>query len=370
MKKIKKAGELILITLALLITYLGSNFILNRQLSSNEIRVRNFYKEKENTLDMLVLGSSSVYTSFSSPLAWNDFGYTSYVLATSGAPMGIMKSMLIEVQKHQKPKVIVIDMNGVVYSDKFENKEGSLRFWIDNMPSSKNKTETIDYLIPENERDTYRNPIKKYHTNWEKILACLHLSLIDIRTSVEKEYLSITGMSGSAKIANRKDKIIDVKNYKKTKDLYPLAKKHLYDLLEYLKENNIKNVVFVNTPRFYNKKMLPQKSLINKATEIIQGYGYEVLDLDNYLNEIHLDKNHDYYDNIHVNVYGQKKVTKFLSEKLNEKYNLKSNYDETTVKKWNKEYEAYQRVFKWVDKKIKEKDYVSFDIRKTEKIIY
>ena len=43
-------------------------------------------------------------------------------------------------------------------------------------------------------------------------------------------------------------------NYYDLQPLFNESGKHLYDLLDYLKENNIDNVVFVNTPRFYEKR--------------------------------------------------------------------------------------------------------------------
>ena len=72
--------------------------------------------------------------------------------------MGIAKSMLIEVLKTQNPKVILIDINGILYNDDFETREGPLRSWIDNMPYSENKVQTIQELVPEDERLSYYIP--------------------------------------------------------------------------------------------------------------------------------------------------------------------------------------------------------------------
>lgn len=369
-KKIKKIIELFVLILMIIIAYFGCSFILNRQLSANEIRVRNFYKEKKDSLDLVFIGSSSVYTSYSTPVAWKEQGFTSYVLATSGAPMGIMKSMVIEVQKRQNPKLIVIDMNGVIYNDKSESKEGSLRFWIDNMPYSKNKIETINYLIPEKERDSYFNPFKKYHGNWEKIKNCLNFASIEMKTSLTKDYLSLSGMTGVARYSSRKDKTIDVHSIKAKKDIEPLAKKHLYDLLDYLKENEIENVVFYNSPKYYNKKTAFQREKLNEAADIIKKYGYEIYDLDYTVESLKLDKNKDFYDDVHVNVYGQKKVTEYLAKTFNKKYQLTREYDQSVIDKWNKEYQGYEKVCIWIKDLIQAKKYKYFDIRDFQNLIF
>ena len=70
-------------------------------------------------------------------------------------------------------------MNGVMYNDNLETKEGSLRLWIDNMPYSQNKIDTINYLVPKDQRDSYINPVLKYHNNWEKLGYCIKMSILE-----------------------------------------------------------------------------------------------------------------------------------------------------------------------------------------------
>ena len=48
-------------------------------------------------------------------------------------------------------------------------EKGPLRSWIDNMPYSENKVQTIQELVPEDERLSYYIPFLKYHSNMGKI---------------------------------------------------------------------------------------------------------------------------------------------------------------------------------------------------------
>ena len=99
MKRWKGSLEVVALCVAIIASLFVSSHVLNHQFSSDELRVRAFYKEPENSLDMVLIGSSAAYTTFSSTVAWKEEGFTSYTLATSGAPMGIAKSMLKEVVK-------------------------------------------------------------------------------------------------------------------------------------------------------------------------------------------------------------------------------------------------------------------------------
>ena len=139
MKKIRNVIELSVMCAILVLSLLLCSFVLNRQASSNELRVRNFYREQANSLDVVLVGSSLFYNGYSAPLAWKEGGYTSYVLATSGVPMGVLKSMVKEVRRTQDPKAILIDLNSVIYDEKMETREGMIRYWIDNIPDSKKR---------------------------------------------------------------------------------------------------------------------------------------------------------------------------------------------------------------------------------------
>ena len=54
-------------------------------MSTDLTRVIQFGKEPENSIDVLLLGSSQSYSGFSSAYAYGKFGYTSYPLVIAGS---------------------------------------------------------------------------------------------------------------------------------------------------------------------------------------------------------------------------------------------------------------------------------------------
>lgn len=334
------------------ITLFSTSFVLNRQMTGDEVRVKNFYQLKKDSIDMMIIGASTSYTDFSAPLAWHEYGITSYSLATNMAPMGLAKSMLIEARKYQNPKLYVIDINGILYNDEYETKEGSLRLWIDNMKFSKNKFRTIQELVPEEERMSYYIPLLKYHSNWEKLYECLKSTKQEIDTWKDPVNLAILGVEGRTRMAPM-DNVYSVKNHKATRDMYKKSGEHLIDLLEYCKQEKLNNVIFTNMPRYYNQKLIKQRERLNMAKQVINDYGYKCYDLDDYVEEIGLDPKTDFYNPNHLNIYGQKKTTKFLMEMLLKEYNLKGEHSNDEIERWNQEYETYCKVYNWVEWKIK-----------------
>ena len=352
MKKNRNLIELCVLCGLMIFSFVTCSYVLNRQGSSNELRVRNFYRLDQNSLDVVLVGSSLFYYGYSAPLAWKEGNITSYALATSGVPMGVIKSMVEEVQRTQEPKVILIDLNSVLYDEKAETREGMTRYWIDNMPSSENKDEVINELIPEKEQMNYRYPLLKYHENWKNIGSCLKTSYLDLRSQITKDHLVIYGMQSSTRKPDRKD-IVSIQGYKKKRELHALSGERFQNLLEYLTQQELtEKVVFVAMPKFYDKKHLHERELLNQAITIARNKKFKVYDFDLETTKMQLDVNHDYFDRDHLNMYGQEKTTRYLCQCLEKDFHLQATTHTKKQKEmWNREYESYLKMYDWFKNK-------------------
>lgn len=349
--KQKRKFEILIMLFAFVFSYLTLTFIFNRQLTSNETRIKNFYYEDENSLDMVMIGSSMVFTGYSAPLAWKEQGYTSYVLGVHSAPMGIMKSMIKEIKKRQNPKVILIDFNAAMYGDKPQRKEAALRYWIDNMEMSQNKIDTINELVPEEERASYFFPFIKYHNNWSEVFDSLEMTKLQLKSMIMKENLSVSGMNGTTLKDNRR-KFVNSEHNEKRKALSPVTNQDLQDLLKYLKDNSVENVGFVIMPRYYDAKMLNQRALLNEASDIVKSQGFKVYDFEREMEAIGLKKIDDFYNADHLNFYGQRKMTEYFGRILKKDFDLKGMHNDKTISKWNQEYKSYEKVYQWGTRQI------------------
>ncbi len=368
MKKIRNAVELSVMCATLVLSLMLCSFVLNRQASSNELRVRNFYREQADSLDVVLVGSSLFYNGYSAPLAWKEGGYTSYVLATSGVPMGVIKSMVKEVRRTQDPKVILIDLNSVIYDEQMETREGMIRYWIDNMPDSENKEEVIRELIPEEEQITYRIPLLKYHDNWKQLLPCLKLSMLELRAQWSGENLVTMGMQTSTKHPKQR-KLKSVHGYTKQKELHSLSGRRFQELLDYLKEENVDHAVFVAMPKFYDDKHLQDRELLNRAMDMARKAGFRVYDFDVQTETIGLDPYHDYFDYDHLNLFGQQKMTRFLIKRLKQDFDLKREYDHAAKIRWEKEYDSYTKLFSWFQQRWLAEETMNANYKNIDEII-
>ena len=369
MKKYKKCIELIILCTIIIFSFFASSFILERQGSSNELRVRNFYRIEKNSLDVVLVGSSLFYNGYSSPLAWNQQKIKSYVLATSGVPMGVLKSMIQEVRRTQDPKVILIDLNSVLYDEKMETREGMTRYWIDNMPTTPNKDEVLNELIPTSDQDTYRYPILKYHEKWKNIPSCLKTAYLDLQSELTKNHLVVYGMQTSTRKPNRKN-IVSVSKFHKKRNLYKLSGDRFQNLLDYLKKEGITDkVAFVAMPKFYDEKHLYERELLNQAIEIARNKNIKVYDFDMETKKMNLDVNHDYFDRDHLNMFGQEKTTTYLCRLLKKDFNLKENYSDRQKQMWDQEYESYQKMYALFRNKWNEDEDFTINYKNIDEVI-
>lgn len=127
-------------------------------------KVKGFYAEEENTLDVIFVGSSQMYADMAPAVLFTEYGITSYDFCANEQPLWISYYYIKEALKRQNPKVIVLDVF-TVYGDDYE-EEGVTHINLDDLPMSVNKLMAIRDSVPEGLRYSYYFPLAKYHNTW------------------------------------------------------------------------------------------------------------------------------------------------------------------------------------------------------------
>lgn len=287
----------------------------------NVWRIKGFYLEDKDSLDVVCMGSSDVFTGYIPGKAYENYGYTSFDFASNSASVVLWKSQLKEILKHQNPQLIVIEINGALYESSDKLFEDSfIRLYTDNIPFSINKVETV------NECDLQEMPIS-YYLSFIKYRSDF-LSIDAIKKSIKESLYykkqGFAALRGFMTHTHISDEINVIEgDFKERLPLNKEAEEYLIGFLEYCKEKNLNNIVFTRFPhRITNQDEVYRVYRSNRASDIISSYGYDFINLETSYNEIGLDVNRDFYNDDHLNIFGAQKLTKFLSEIIIKQYGV------------------------------------------------
>ncbi len=130
-------------------------------------KVRGFYAEPENSLDLVFIGSSNLFSTINPAVLWREYGITSYVFGANEQNLPLSYYYTKEALKHQSPQAVVLD----VFYCNFPGmqREAVVRTNLDDMPWDFNKLEAIWNNVPTGERASYLLPIIKYHDRWNDL---------------------------------------------------------------------------------------------------------------------------------------------------------------------------------------------------------
>ncbi len=259
--------------------------------------------EKNNTIDILAIGDSLIYTSINPMQLWNEYGYTSYDCAEPAQLIrDVYKNLEVAVDS-QKPKLVFMEAN-VLFRD-----PKKLAWY-------KHVGKKIQALLP----------IYKYHDNWKKLIYANDNDWINST----KGFRYITKIKGS--------KNYNYMEYSEDTRKIPTSNmKYFEKILKLCKDNNIK-FVLISTPSqvSYN---YPRYSTVKKLSEKLN---FEYLDL-NLDNNVDIDWTRETKDvGGHLNYLGAEKVTKFLGEYIKNLNIVEDHREDSNYSSWFDAYMIYE----------------------------
>lgn len=339
-----RVGKILSLVFAILMTIEILQHFVFLNWDSNSNRVRQFYREEPNSIDVIFVGASELCTGFSPAQAYKEKGFTSYLFSVDLNQAANYASEIREIQKTQSPSLYVIDVSLLVDEYSSDFIEPAFRRYWENIPWSSEKMRLLQENISYDMWLSYIFPIVKYHENWPDLRTCRN-NIRGVWSFDKRGNSQLRGVVTRTNIFT--DGLeVDLCSEDDVLDLRETNEKYLINLLDYLKEAKIENVLFVMFPhRISNNEraeiQVDRLKSGNKAGEIVSRYGYDFINFEYLQKEIGLDFNHDFYNNEHLNVFGMQKMTSFLSEWLCKEYSINGRIVSADVQKtWNESVEC------------------------------
>lgn len=322
-----------------------------RRVDHNQVRLAGFYAEEKNSLDMVVMGASETYYGYFADEAYKTAGITSYPYSFQYNPVSLWKYELKEILKRQKPKVLIVEVNGAGYGTGYDKEklysEAAIRILSDSMPMSKDKKKMIKELehFRKDSEVSYYWPFLKFHTQW--FYDGMRTDLKDLE---KRGYSPLKGVF--SKIRTKKhNKEMEIPKNIKPIEMNSKAEKSLKEFMVLCKKSGIKHVLFVRFPhKVTNARQLWRHKRYLKVGEVIKAGGCEYIDFSKRKKEIGLIWNKDFVDTEHLNVYGAKKLTNYIVKYVQKKYGLKrTKLSKANKKKWDTSVKYINAYYKYYD---------------------
>jgi hypothetical protein len=133
----------------------------------NTRKERGFYMEERDSLDLIFVGSSELFSTVNPSVLEKEQGYRSYVFAGNEQPFSISYYYIMEALKYQKPQAIVLEVSYCNWGK--QPREAVVRLNFDDMRWGKAKILGIMNNVPRQEWEYYFLEISKYHSRWDSL---------------------------------------------------------------------------------------------------------------------------------------------------------------------------------------------------------
>ena len=297
----------------------------------------------KTNIDVIFYGSSHAYTAFN-PLIINKKCKTiSYNLASDALLLSITDLVLDESLKYTKPKLIILEVYKATFANPVtKSQKGYQLRGLDFVSNySIKKLNRVRDLYNTNEYLGVFSPLIRNHSDWhDRNFFKLSKKIINSKKDKEFYYNGYIGYKGEIK---EKKKYKGFQNISINKDstirsLNPYSIKLLDNFLKIAEDNNIQ-VLLIYAPDVRVRSW--NYFFFDELKEIADYRNINFLNLNDYFSEMKLEVE-DFRDPSHLNVYGSIKATNFLSEYLNENYDLSNRTDTYSYKESMKVFEKFE----------------------------
>ena len=286
-------------------------------------------KEADDTVDVMLVGDSLIYTSISPLQMYNDYGITAFDLCESQQQIQESCAIMETAFYAQHPKVVILSASTLFLDDRGKN----------------------DFDIWMMERIFKAIPIVQYHDMWKPVLAKSYWVEEETYKGFIFRDIAVPYTGGEymkAESAEEFSKYLASKKRRKPK-LNPIAENNLKHLKDMCDENGAKLILIATpSPADWNS----HKNLA--VYEFAAANQIEFYDLNLQLDEVGINWQYDSFDGgEHLNLLGAQKVTRYVEQEIlkmpcdeesgaddasenSNTYNLKDHRNQPGFEEWDK----------------------------------
>lgn len=313
--------------------------VLDLNVQDGGYAMERFYEQPADSVEVLNLGSSHMYTSANPAVLWDLYGIASYNLGASMQPVWNTYYYLQEALKYQHPKVIVMDVFAVSKTADFQESQ-RVGMNTQGLKVSQTRMENVKVSVANESEDVdYFLGFPIYHTRYDDIRESYFRDDHGDGSGVNYkgfalQCISTTPVGGFTDVASVEDvNSLTDKNREYLERIIALAKQEEIPLL------------LVVAP--YTGITYEDKKYYNAVEQMVQdagsGDGVAFVDFNEMCEEIGLDPQNDFAEGNHMNYYGSEIYSKFYGAYLMERYDLTDHRGDEKYATWDADSAFYKK---------------------------
>lgn len=284
---------------------------------------RSFYKQPEDSIDVLFMGSSHTYCNISTGLIWENYGIPTFNLGGAEAPTWSSYYQMKEAIKYQHPKVMAFEVSTSAIRPGLEPPE----FWIeDNDYGMKWNSNRIDLLKVQTGDWLFKrivNPLDTMHGRYNELTAD---DFIDKNNSVNYKGFDSRGTVFPCDVP-------DVSGVDQIGEITERADEYLHKIIELCRDNDIELWFFITPYAISESDQAIYNYIESVANE--EGIPYVNFNDAEHIQKMGFDYKTDMADALHVNFSGSEKFSKYLAQYLRDRYDLPDRRNDSKYVSWD-----------------------------------
>lgn len=321
----KSCIRIVAFGLILCIILLKINSIFKFKYSDGIYGLTKFYELEDDTVDVLVLGSSHAFEDVNTGVLWEKYGISSFDLCGSIQPLWNTYYYLKEALKTQTPELIVLEGYATCIPNEYMDDSRIIKNTY-GMHWSKDKLDAIRVSAPKERWSEFILEYEQYHTRYRE--------LSDADFIENQNYRLYDDWKGfGCALTTSPQETIDVSGITDKLPLCEKAEKYYRMILNLAKDREIPIVVIISP---YAGITENDQMLFNTAKEIAEEYDVAFKNFNLDYAEIGLDYSTDAADIAHLNYKGNQKFTTYLGKYLKGNFNISDHRGDSKYASWQR----------------------------------
>lgn len=286
-------------------------------------QIQSYYKQIDNTVDVLFLGSSKVYCQIDTGILWDEYGISAFDLGGAEATTWNSYYYLREALKTQRPKVIIYDATVIGYRHNALEQDVN---WLKTNSFGMHWNENRFNLIKENvvSREEFRDNLISLGSMHSRYNELTKNDFVDEFNSINYKGFDYRNDTEEFEDPTVAYEVIDYEV------VNPKHEYYFRLMIDYAKQYDIPVIVMI-TPYVVTEQ---EQKYFNYIEDVCESLGVEFIDGNKCYKEIDFDFSEDMAEEMHVNLSGSKKLTEAIGEDITKKFNLTDHRGDPIYSSW------------------------------------